>query len=280
MTHDLHRQLERDAITLRQLRSAVVVADARTLSAAANLLGVAQPSLAQQLRRLEAAIGVEIFSVLGEEYRPTRDGQRFLLKVRTFIDVVADMDPKAPARHIRVGRPSTTWDAVVSEVGRRIDVPAVAVAVESVEQLHLVTTGRLDATIVRLPIDLPDELSAEEVAALPLGVVMRAEHPLSAKDSIEWSDLVDQELLRPEPGKDPEYSAWLASALAARGWYPRSLTIDAGNDTLFLDALRFGERLIALRPVAAMREDDGLSWRPLADAPELRERFALVTRRE
>ncbi|HXH34846.1 MAG TPA: LysR family transcriptional regulator [Plantibacter sp.] len=280
MTHDLHRQLERDAITLRQLRSAVVVADARTLGVAANLLGVAQPSLAQQLRRLEAAIGVEIFSVLGDEYRPTREGQRFLLKARTFIDVVADMDPQAPARHIRVGRPPTTWDAVVTEVGHRIDVPAVAVAIEPVEQLHLVTTGRLDATIVRLPIDLPDGLQAEEVAALPLGVVMRAQHPLTTKDSIEWSDLADQELLRPEPGKDPAYSAWLAGALASRGWYPRSLTIDAGNDTLFLDALRFGERLVALRPVAAMREDDGLAWRPLADAPELRERFALVTRRE
>jgi DNA-binding transcriptional LysR family regulator len=280
MTHDLNRQLERDAITLRQLRSAVVVADTRTLGAAANLLGVAQPSLAQQLRRLEAALGVELFSVLGEEYRPTREGQRFLLKARTFIDVVADMDPASPARHIRVGRPPTTWDAVVSEAGRRIDVPAVAVAIEPVEQLHLVTTGRLDATIVRLPVDLPEALAAEEIAALPLGVVMRAAHPLSKKDAIDWSDLADQELLRPEPGKDPEYSAWLAGALAARGWYPRSLTIDAGNDTLFLDALRFGERLVALRPVAAMREGDGLCWRPFADAPELRERFALVTRRE
>ena len=48
-------------LNLRHFRALVVVRDARSLTAAAEMAGLSQPALTQGLRRLEAAIGVNLF---------------------------------------------------------------------------------------------------------------------------------------------------------------------------------------------------------------------------
>ncbi len=50
-----------DDISVRHLRYALAVCEAGSVSAAADDLRVAQPSLSQQLRKLEGRLGVQLF---------------------------------------------------------------------------------------------------------------------------------------------------------------------------------------------------------------------------
>lgn len=65
-------------MTLQQLRYAIAVADAGSITAAAARLFIAQPSLSKALSELEAEMGVTIFERSARGVRPTEDGTRFL----------------------------------------------------------------------------------------------------------------------------------------------------------------------------------------------------------
>jgi DNA-binding transcriptional LysR family regulator len=67
------------ALTLSQLRSFWAAAHSPSLTRAAKQLGISQPSLSQQLAKLESAVGVRLFERNGTELRLT-DAGSFLLR--------------------------------------------------------------------------------------------------------------------------------------------------------------------------------------------------------
>lgn len=79
-----------DGITLRQLRYLVAVADHGSFTAAAVELHVAQPSLSQQVRLLERAVGGPLLERTPRGARPTPAGTVFLPKARSALLAAAD----------------------------------------------------------------------------------------------------------------------------------------------------------------------------------------------
>lgn len=79
-----------DGITLRQLRYLVAVADHGSFTAAAVELRVAQPSLSQQVRLLERAVGGPLLERTPRGVRPTPAGTVFLPKARSALLAAAD----------------------------------------------------------------------------------------------------------------------------------------------------------------------------------------------
>ena len=73
-------------MTLQQLRYAIAVADAGSITAAAARLCIAQPSLSKALSELEAEMGVTIFERSARGVRPTEDGTRFLSYARQVVE--------------------------------------------------------------------------------------------------------------------------------------------------------------------------------------------------
>ncbi|MGO5249887.1 LysR family transcriptional regulator [Atopobiaceae bacterium LCP21S3_F11] len=73
-------------MTLQQLRYAIAVADAGSITAAAARLFIAQPSLSKALSELEAEMGVTIFERSTRGVRPTEDGTRFLSYARQVVE--------------------------------------------------------------------------------------------------------------------------------------------------------------------------------------------------
>src|SRR5262245_44775691 len=65
-------------LSLQQLRCAVMTARAGSFTAAAEQLDVSQPAVAEQIRNLEAALGVELFARAGRGVRPTVAGSAFV----------------------------------------------------------------------------------------------------------------------------------------------------------------------------------------------------------
>src|ERR1700742_3257792 len=66
------------ALTLQQLSYFLAAVRHGSFSAAANALHMAQPSLSEQIRRLEAELGVPLFVRVGRGLRLTEAGRLFM----------------------------------------------------------------------------------------------------------------------------------------------------------------------------------------------------------
>src|SRR5579875_2480743 len=68
-----------------QLRYACAVADTGSFSRAAERCQIAQPSLSQQVLKLEEELGARLFDRLGRGIRLTESGHAFLPHARTIL---------------------------------------------------------------------------------------------------------------------------------------------------------------------------------------------------
>ncbi len=72
----------------RYLRSFLKIAETGSITRAADSLGISQPSLSQQLLRLEDEVGVSLFSRTARGVTLTEPGRRFLSHARSIIEGV------------------------------------------------------------------------------------------------------------------------------------------------------------------------------------------------
>lgn len=79
-------------LTLHQLRIFWAVARSETLTKAAKQLGLAQPSLSQQLGKLEAIVGTLLFQRLSNEMRLTEAGTYLLPKVEQVLRDIQELE--------------------------------------------------------------------------------------------------------------------------------------------------------------------------------------------
>lgn len=75
-------------LDVRHLRLVLAVADAGSLSAAARALGVAQPTVSNQLRRIEESAGGALFVRSTHGVAPTERGRALLRRARSIVDQV------------------------------------------------------------------------------------------------------------------------------------------------------------------------------------------------
>lgn len=91
-------------MTLTQLRYAVEVADAGSISAAAMRLFISQPSLSAAVGQLEEEMGVRIFERSSRGARPTEEGTRFLSYARQVVEQADLLESRyahgAPVRRV------------------------------------------------------------------------------------------------------------------------------------------------------------------------------------
>lgn len=85
-------KLPHSEISLHQLRIFTVLAQAATLTEAAKQLGIAQPSLSQQLSRLETVIGTRLFNRRPGEMELTEAGRYLLPKAEHVLRGMHDLE--------------------------------------------------------------------------------------------------------------------------------------------------------------------------------------------
>src|SRR5271154_6220289 len=71
---------------IQQLRYACAVADTGNFSRAAERCQVAQPSLSQQVLKLEEDLGAKLFDRLGRSIRLTEAGRAFIPRARAILE--------------------------------------------------------------------------------------------------------------------------------------------------------------------------------------------------
>lgn len=79
-------------MTLHQLRIFHAVVNARTMTSAAKQLGLSQPSLSQQLGRLESAIGARLFDRRPNELEITEAGRYLLTRVEQLLRIINETE--------------------------------------------------------------------------------------------------------------------------------------------------------------------------------------------
>jgi DNA-binding transcriptional LysR family regulator len=151
-------------MTLQQLRYFLAAAEHGSFSAAAESLLMAQPSLSDQIRRLESELGVTLFARAGRRLELTEAGRMLLphaertlaaseeavesvKAVRTLTGGTASFGTFGSAHHFLLG-------GLVQDFRRRYpDVRVRVVGQNSAEVADAVREGRLEAGLVALPVD-------------------------------------------------------------------------------------------------------------------------------
>lgn len=236
-------------MTLQQLAYFIAAADKGSFSAAANELHMAQPSLSEQIRRLEAELGVQLFTRAGRRLELTEAGR--LLRPQAERTLAAASEAAESVREVRTLTGGTASfgtfgnapyyvlsDLVQDFRSRHPNVRVRLVGLNSSEVADEVREGRLEGGLIVLPIDdrnldvrpaIRDEihfLSADErKVAEPMTIERLAETELVLYDArFGWSDPTRRQLLdraqragvKLEPDIEVEYVA-AALDIAARG---------------------------------------------------------------
>lgn len=195
---------------LQQLRYLVAVARTGNFSRAAEQCHVAQPSLSQQIRKLEDELGERLFDRLKTRARLTPAGTALCKRAgRILAEVDAAQREAAEVRHlarghVAVGVLPTIAPYLLPQVlpGFRRAFPGIELVVQedtTARLLDLVTACELDLAIASLP--LPDErLQTETLFTEELLVALPPGHPLLRRRTVRVEDLEAERFILMQEG--------------------------------------------------------------------------------
>ncbi len=263
-------------LELRHLRTVRAIADTGSLTKAAATLGLAQPALSAQLRRIEKALGGTLFERDHTGARATPLGELVLERARVVLPAVSELQAEAvrfanatgPLERFRLGG---THGPLLGGLVDRIATanPAAPVSTYtswSVDEIAALTIdGRLDFALIgtcgESPPPLAERLVWEVVGVDPVFVMLPEDHPLAGEKELELAALADQ-CWADVPG-DGCFADCFATACARAGFTPVSVYETDTSSVVHL--VQVGRAIGLCR--ATFPPVPGLVTRPLAGAP-------------
>lgn len=181
------------------------IADAGSVTAAARRLGVSQPAVSKQLRRLEQALGVTLFERGLRGIQPTEYGHALLPRARAIRAQAQQAGEEVRQRRgLREGKLEVALShfATIALLPRVVPAfrerwPGVQLSiVPPTFQLGGLREGQPDFAVMSMPAErLGAEFSARPVYATTVAVVVRPGHALAGAKSI--AELRDAQWLLP-----------------------------------------------------------------------------------
>jgi DNA-binding transcriptional LysR family regulator len=188
---------------LRHLRAFIAVAEELHFGRAADRLHIAQPPLSQQIRQLEAHLGVRLFDRSTRSVRLTSAGEALLDPARRVIEDAAQAERAARAGgRGEYGRVTLAYAGASSRFllpqlmrAVRADYPNLELVMRGQTYanttLALIADREIDLGFVRLPFHLPG-LKYRPIEEESLLVAVPDDHPLAGETAISLSDLADE----------------------------------------------------------------------------------------
>jgi DNA-binding transcriptional LysR family regulator len=265
-------------VELRHLRYFLAVAEERHFGRAAERLHMAQPPLSQQIRRLEAELGVQLFHRTTRRVELSPAGE--LLHERTpsilaAVDAAADDCRRAAAGEfgrLSVGFTGSTTYALLPAVAQalRAGLPGVELELHgemiTPAQVEGLLDGSLDLGFLRPPVRSRG-LTVEAIRSEPLIAVLPSTHRLAARDEIPPAEFADEPFV--------VYAAQLRSVLrelveeacAAHGFAPQ-VAMEVTETATLVSFVAAGMGVSLVPASVAGMSVAGAVYRPLAgDAP-------------
>jgi DNA-binding transcriptional LysR family regulator len=214
---------------LRQLHYFVAVAEELHFGRAAERLHIVQPAVSQQLRRLEAELGVTLVERSTRRVALTEAGHRFLPEARATLaaaqrakDAVAP--PAKDGATLRLGTSAGLGDRLPRLLeALRARAPEMTVELarpRGDERMRRVAGGTLDAALVR-GVASRAGLRLEPVWTDALVLALPDVHPLAAAEAIPLADLRELPVRLPERAANPPLVDLVVAACRAAGFEPR-----------------------------------------------------------
>jgi len=187
---------------LRHLRYFVAVADAGSLSVAAERLHTSQPSLSRQIRDLEEEVGAQLLTRSARGIDLTPAGRAFLEHARL---VLSQVEAATEAAR-RVAHPAKACFVMGFLTGHELswmpealrilrdELPNIDVMISSQYSPLLadgLSKGKIDAAFLRREKGVPD-LAFRSLVKEPLMVVLPGDHRLTSLQAISPKDLVGE----------------------------------------------------------------------------------------
>ncbi|MFI6092271.1 LysR family transcriptional regulator [Streptomyces sp. NPDC051218] len=263
-------------LEVRHLRALCAIADTGSLHKAARQLGMSQPSLTTQLRRIEQEIGGQLFARERTGCRPTPLGRVALSRARPLVSEMRALvnETKAAAARasegpqLRIG--STASRAIPGWLRRlRLRLPGTETSlqmdVSANALLRMVAGGQLDVAFVHevegSPLRMPEGLRRRVlVDREPQFVFLAADHPAAAQPVVRLTDLAADRWMV-DPTVDGEWDG-LLRVLRAAGLNPRVLH---GDYLTASSLVATGEVVTVCQPTSHARPD--MAVRPLHGDP-------------
>jgi LysR family hydrogen peroxide-inducible transcriptional activator len=184
---------------LRQLQYFVAAADAGTISRAAERCHVTQPSLSQQIIKLEEELGVVLFDRLGRGVALTDAGRSLLPRARGILAQIEDVESNLRTDldegrdRLAVGAIPTMAPYLVPALVARLRTkyPECEILVRedlSRNLVEAIVDNQLDVAIMSTPIE-HKIIELQVVGDEPLLVVASSEDAISTGDEVALADL-------------------------------------------------------------------------------------------
>jgi LysR family hydrogen peroxide-inducible transcriptional activator len=190
---------------LQQLRYVVAVAGTGNFSRAAEQCHVAQPSLSQQIQKLEEELGERLFERLPRRAKLTHAGETFLPRAQRILAEVETAQRELRESHgqlrgrMTVGVLPTIAPYFLPDVIAAFSKahPEVEVVVQEDTTAHLLKLGcdcELDLAIISLPIDDP-RFEKEILFIEELLLAVPAAHRLAGKKRVRSAELENERFI-------------------------------------------------------------------------------------
>jgi DNA-binding transcriptional LysR family regulator len=206
-----------ERLDLRRVDYFVAVAEELHFGRAAERLHIAQPSLSQQIRRLEQQLGVTLLERNSRNVRLTRAGEAFLREGRRALaqsQRAISATRAAGAELLTVGfygsAGAALLPAVLTAFRERQPVTEVDVREILFGSIDQILDGKVDVAFSRL---MPDqtELEVEIIATEPRVIALANAHPLAIRETLTFADLRDEAfIVNPMLSHDGPPARWLA----------------------------------------------------------------------
>lgn len=186
---------------LHQLRYFVAVADTENFTRGAERSHISQPSLSQQISKLENEVGHKLFHRLGRKAVLTEAGVAFLERARRILFEVENAakelsDHPSLGRRIIVGAVQTVMPYLITPLiaDLRDQYPNLLIDAQEDFRANLVRAvveGDLDLAVVPQPVK-DHRIAVESLLVEPLLLVVGKSHAIASQTEISINDLAEE----------------------------------------------------------------------------------------
>lgn len=256
---------------VERARYFLAAVEAGSLRAAALRCGVSQPSLGQQIALLEEELDIVLLTRSRSGVRPTPAGQALLEPMARLVaaeeivhGVAADTGGAYRGR-VAIGAISVVAETIVAPVIGRLheNHPELSFTVSEASSAEIelgVLAGDLDFGVITVPADpAVPSLQRVPLLAVPVGVVVRADHLLADRDEVLWSEVETWPIVTMRPGTvmwERLHERIARPNVVVQAMSARSVKVMVAN----------GAGVGILSPFDTSADVPGLKWIPLRDS--------------